>query len=132
MKLVSRRRPTSWSSLTLGLFFTVLAVYALTTGDAFVPGRHGSPSKDILAASDPRGYAFWTRAYVLLGAAGLLLAFIRVPPIEESWRGLKERSRATVHAKGLDSKPAPVWAYAFLAAFLALIIWIGWKTMYSE
>ena len=132
MKILSRRSSLSWSSLTFGLFFGLLTAYALATGDVFVPGRHGSPSRDILAASDPRGYAFWLRAYVLFAAAGLLFAGVRVPIVEDGWRALKERSRAAVHAKGLDSKPAPLWAYAVLVGFLGLVIWIGWKEMYSE
>jgi hypothetical protein len=69
MKILLRRSSLLWSSLTFGLFFGLLTAYALATGDAFVPGRHGSQSKHILAASDPRSYELWVRAYTLFTAA---------------------------------------------------------------
>jgi hypothetical protein len=132
MKLFARRTPLSWGMLVFGLLPAALAICAVATGDVVVPGRRSSPTRHVLQSADPRGYAFMLRVFVLFALSGLTLAFVRVVPIEDGWRRFKERSNATIHAKGYDSKPAPMWAYGFLVAFIGLIIWIGWKFMYSE
>ena len=72
-------------------------------------------------------------SWYLSGAALVcLLAFFRLVPVEDGWHRFKDRSHSMIHVKGYDTKPAPKWAYAFTLGFLGLIIWIGWKTMYSE
>ena len=132
MKLFARRTPISWGAITFGLLFAALFTHAATTGDAFVPGGRGTPSKHILHASDPQEFAFWLRLYGAFAIVGVAVAFARVVPIEDIWRAFRVRTKAAVQEKGYDSTPAPKWAYVFLVGFLGLIVWIGWKTMYSE
>jgi hypothetical protein len=132
MTLLARRLPPKYSVLFAAGLFTVLATYAIVTGDAFVPGGHGSKSEHILKAVRPGQYWFMLSWYLGGAVITCLLAFFRLVPVEDGWRRFKERSDSTIHAKGYDSKPAPKWAYAFLLGFLGLIVWIGWKTMYSE
>jgi hypothetical protein len=132
MKLFTRRSPIAWGAFTFGVVFTALFVFAVATGDAFVPGRRSTPSTHFLRTSDPRAFSFWLRFYGAFAAIGLVTAFLRVVPIEDGWRRIRARSKSTIQTKGYDSKPAPKWAYAFLLGFLGLIVWVGWKTMYSE
>ena len=132
MKLFTRRSPIAWGALTFGLIFAALFIYAVTTGDALLPGRRSTPSRHFSQASDPQKFASLLWFYGTFSVAGIALAFTRFVPIEDGLRTLRARTKATVQEKGLDSKPAPKWAYAFLLVFIGLIIWIGWKTMYSE
>lgn len=131
MKLFARRVPVSIVMLTLGLTGAASAIYALATGDAFMPAWRGSPAKHTYRAIDSHGYFDLLRFDVLVACIGLGLAFVRILPIENQWRRFTGWTRAAVRSNGYDSRPAPKWAYGFLTLFVAFIIWIGWKVMYS-
>ncbi|MEO7796691.1 MAG: hypothetical protein ABIY47_03080 [Opitutaceae bacterium] len=134
MKLFARRNPVAWAVLAFGLFFAASLIYSATTGDVYVPAsRKGGDrrSKHILQASDPQKFADWLRFYGVCAVIGVTFAFVRVVPLEDGWRQLRERSKSTIQEKGYDSKPAPKWAYAVLLGALGLVAWVGWKTLFS-
>lgn len=131
MKILARRRPIAWGLLLAALLFGGFALDAVVTGDARVLGRRNAGPKHILRASDPRAFASQVRFYGCVALIGVTLAFTRIVPVEDAWKRLGEQTRAAIHARGYDSKPAPAWIYPCVAAFLLLIVWIGWRTLYS-
>jgi hypothetical protein len=128
MKVFARRVPCAWSLLLVALLFGGLASYGLATGEAYLPPGKRSPARHVSEKKDPKEYRRLIRYEFGVAAVFAAISLVRVVPVEDFFAGL-HRSLAT-RAKN-DRTPAPWWAYAFLAGFIALVIWIGWKVMYS-
>lgn len=132
MKLFERRKPPEWSLVIAAAIFGALAIYAFYSGDAFVLGRRGEPSRHILRETQPERFLLHVRLFFSAAAILCFLGLVRLVPIEDGIRRLRTRSQGVISSKGYDKNPAPWWGYLILGGFLALVIWIGKITMYSE
>jgi hypothetical protein len=132
MNLLERRKPVAWSLMIAGALFGALAIYALSTGDAFVLGRRGQSSRHILRAVDPDRFFFYVRFFFSAATILWFVGLVRLVPIEDWIRKIRDQSHQKIAENGYDKKPAPWWGYLILVLFLALVIWVGKLTMYSE
>ncbi len=132
MKFLERRRPVGWAPVIVAALLTASAVYSLYYGDAFIAGRRGEASRHILRATRPAEFHFQVR--FALSAATILyfIGLVRLVPLANGFSQLKSGWQRKIAAKGYDKQPAPWWGYVIFVGALALVIWIGKVTMYSE
>jgi hypothetical protein len=128
MQIFDRRKPPAWGLLIAGGVATGCAVFALATCDAYIPGRHGAPSRHVLMHHDPTQYI--ALVFFLLAAGGLLafLTFFRAVQIEET--ALSLRAQLSYHLDN-DKTSAPNWAYFALVAFIAFVVFWFWTAMHD-
>src|ERR1051325_2059880 len=124
MKVFARRVPCVWWLLVVALLFGGLAVYGLVTGHGYMPPDRLSPATHISEKKDPKEYRRLIRYEIAVAAVVAPISLIRVVPVEDFFAELR---RSLVARAENDRTPAPLWAYAFLIGFIALVIWIGWK-----
>src|SRR4051812_712844 len=129
MKIFARRVPCAWWLLIAGLLFSGLAFYGLASGEGYMPPGKRSPARYISEKKDPMEYRRLVRYEFAVGALFAALSLVRVVPLEDCFIGIRRSLQARAEN---DRTPAPLWAYAFLVGFIALVIWVGWKAMYSE
>jgi hypothetical protein len=132
MKLLERRTPLGWPLIIAAAIFTTLLICALYSGAAFVPGRRGAASRHILRDGQPEQFLHYIRFYGIAALFGFFFGFLRLVPIENWVRQTKIRADEKIRGKGYDKDAAPWWGYLILVGVIALVIWIGKVTMYSE
>jgi hypothetical protein len=132
MKIFAFRKPPSLTLLIIAAVFAVLFIYAFRTGEFLVLPSRTHQGQVVRKLENPRLFEIWMRFSVVIAFAGSSLAFLRIVPFEDGIAAWRSTIKNKVNASGASTNPAPLWAYAFLAAFVALIVYLGYVFMYRE
>jgi hypothetical protein len=132
MRLFAFRKPPSLTLLIIAAVFALLFIYAFRTGEFLVLPSRTHQGQVVRKMENPRLLDLWMLYSVVIALAGTSLAFLRIVPLEDGIAAWKAAIKNKVNASSANTSPAPPWAYAFLAAFVALIVYLGYVFMYRE
>ena len=132
MHALSRSSPFFKSLLAIGTISLAIWCHALTT-DTIVLLPSWSPPGRVVKKSDKAGeYRFLMLYSCTVGVACVFISLVRINPFEDRLATWKSAIKARAEVSSATTKPAPVWAYFFLAAFVAFIAYLGYILMYNE
>jgi hypothetical protein len=132
MNIFARRRPLFRSLLIIGSIFLAVWCYALATDTMIAPGSRTQRGRVVKKNENPREYQFFMRYFGSVAIVCVFVSFVRINPVEDRLKAWKKTTKAKIEVSDAATKPAPLWAYAFLAAFVAFIAYLGYIFMYKE